>query len=129
MKKNFIKLSLVMAIFAASTSSCNMYRSASDATSVGQLSSNPFVQNIAKRLMTDLTNMLVQQGLNKAIGGLNLKTPLSGILSTAGAVSGFKNILSSNYKVPTQVVENNFGSFQNLGGVVGFLAKNANINF
>jgi hypothetical protein len=129
MKKNFLKLSLVMAIFAASTSSCNLYKSAGDATSIRQLSSNPFLQNIAKRLMTDLSKMLVQQGLNKAVGGLNLKTPLSGILSTAGAVSGFKNILSGSYKVPTQVVENNFGSFQNLGNVVGFLSKNANINF
>jgi hypothetical protein len=111
------------------TTSCNTYSSLDSATSISQLAGNTFVQNIAKRLMKDLGNMLVQQGISKALGSFNLKTPLSNILTTSQAVSGFKGLLSNSYKVPTNIVENNYNKFSDLSNVVGFLANNSGIKF
>jgi hypothetical protein len=128
MKKITIQLSLLALVLTAATS-CNNYRSLSSATSVSQLAGNPFMQSIAKTLLRDVGNMLVQQGISKAMPKLGLNTQLSSLLTNATAINAFKGLLSNNYKVNSNVVEQNFGQMKNLGNVVGFLAQNANVKF
>jgi hypothetical protein len=129
MKQNILKLSLIIALLGCTTTSCDLYKTAESATSIGQLKNNPFLQNVAKRLISDVGNMLIQQGMQKAATSLNLKTPLNSILSTATAITGFKNLLSGTYKVPTNLVDANFSKLTNLGSVVSFLGSNSNFNF
>lgn len=122
--KKLIIYSLVGVITLATSTSCNTYHSINDATSVSQLSANPFMQNVAKSVIKNMATNLVQNGITNMEGKLNLGTNLNSILTTAQAITGFKNMLSSNYNIGSSLVESNFSKLGTIGDVVGFVAKN-----
>jgi hypothetical protein len=106
------------------STSCNTYHSVNNATSIGQLSGNPFMKNVAKSVISNLSSYLIQNGMQKMMGKLNLGTSISSILTTAESIAGFKNMLSSKYNIAGSLIDSNFGSFNTLTYVVGFVAKN-----
>jgi hypothetical protein len=107
-----------------SFSSCDTYRSLGSATSIAQLSSNSYLQNIAKGLITNITSVLTKGGLT-SIPKLNLTTSLSSLLTTPALTNGFKGMLGGNYGIPTNIIENNFSKMGNIKDVVGLVAGNA----
>jgi hypothetical protein len=120
MKKTFTLLAL--AIFASTSfNSCDTYHSLSEANSVRQLSSNPFMQNVAKSVIKNMGSMLVQNGIKNA-GKLGLNTDLKSILTTANAVSGLKAMLTSNYGVAANVVEKNYSKLNTVRDIIGLVA-------
>jgi hypothetical protein len=120
----FITLSFVTFTSIASFTSCNTYHSLNNASTISQLGANPFMQQVAKSVMRNMATSLIQSGINNFGGNLNLGASLSSLLSTEQAVSGFKNMISTKYNIPSTSVENNFSSLGTVKDVVGFVAKN-----
>lgn len=125
MNKFIFTLSFAV-IVLFSFNSCNTYTSLTNASSVSQLSGNPFVQNVAKSVIKNITNSLVQNGIKNVAGKLGLSSNLSSILSTAQAVSGFKNMLSNNYGIASTLIDQKYSKMMSIKDVVSFVAKNAN---
>jgi hypothetical protein len=120
MKK--IILSLAFCTMCMSTfTSCDTYRSLNNATSIGQLSGNPFLQNVARSITKNLGSMLLQNGL-KNVGKLGLNSNLGSILSNAQAVSGFKGMLSNTYGLSSSLIEKNYSKLNTIKDVVGLVA-------
>jgi hypothetical protein len=118
-------ITLIFVTVAVSTfNSCDSYHSLNNATKVSQLSANPFLQNIAKGLLRNMGNMLIQNGIKNVGSKLGLGSNLSSILSTAQAVSGFKNMLSSNYGIATGAIDRNYSKLNTIKDVVGLIAAN-----
>jgi hypothetical protein len=120
MKKIFLSLALC-SICMSTFTSCDTYRSLNSATSIGQLSGNPFLQNVARSITKNLGSTLLQAGL-KNVGKLGLNSNLSSLLSTAQAVSGFKGMLSSTYGLSNGLIEKNFSKLNTVKDVVGLVA-------
>ena len=121
MKK--IILSIAFCSICMSTfTSCDTYRSLNNATTVGQLSGNPFLQNVARSITKNLGTMLLQNGL-KNIGKLGLNSNIGTLLSTAQAVSSFKGMLSGTYGLPTGLIEKNYSKLNTIKDVVGLVAS------
>jgi hypothetical protein len=119
--KKLIAIIAFGTIGLSSLNSCDTYHSLSNASSISQLSANPFVQNVAKSVIKNLGNTLVQNGIKNA-GKLGLNTDLKSILTTAQAVSGFKNMLSSTYGIANNVVDKNYNKLGSLRDVVGMVS-------
>ncbi len=122
MKKLVVTLSLACACLGT-ISSCDTYHSLNNATSIGQLAANPFMQGIAKNLVKQMGSMLVQNGV-KSIGKIGLNTNLTSLLSTAQAVSSFKGLLTNNYGIAAGLVDRNFSKLSSVRDVVGMIASN-----
>jgi hypothetical protein len=122
--KKIISYSLCLSLTIGLLSSCGTYHSFNNAKTVSQLSGNPFMQQVAKSVMRNMANTLLQNGINDFGGKLNLGGNLNSLLSTARAVSGFKNMPSSKYNIANDLVESNFGSLTTVRDVVGFVAQN-----
>lgn len=126
MKKIHILLLATFIISTASLTSCNEYKSFSSATKVSELAGNPFYYQLSKSLLKNMSNFLIEKGLKKTVGKLNLTTPLSSILTTADQISSFKSMLGTAYKIPSKKLDS--ASFDQVGtmkDLVGFVAKNA----
>jgi hypothetical protein len=121
MMKKFLAIAIIGTISLCSLNSCDSYHSLSNAKSIAQLSGNPFLQNVSKSLVKNMSSMLVQNGL-KNFGKLGLNTNLSSLLSSAQAVSGFKNLLSSNYGISNSIIEKNYSKLSTLRDVVGLVS-------
>jgi predicted transcriptional regulator len=120
MKKILIVM-MAAALTAGTFSSCGSYHSLANATSIGQLSANPFMQNVARSVLKNIGNTLVQSGIKNA-GKLGLGTNLSSLLSTAQAVSGFKNMLSSTYGISNQLIDKNYSKMNSIRDVIGMVS-------
>jgi hypothetical protein len=119
------KLLLVMFLGTAAMTtfnSCGSYHSLSNATSLGQLSANPFMQNVARSVLKNIATSLVTSGI-KNPGKLGLGTNLSSLLSTAQAVSNFKNMLSSTYGLSNQLIDKNYSKMGTVRDVIGMVAS------
>jgi hypothetical protein len=121
--KKIITIFAVAALSMASFNSCNSYRSLSEANSIGQLAANPFMQNVARSVIKNMGNMLVQNGIKNA-GKLGLNTDLKTILSTANAVAGLKAMLGGNYGIDSKTIEKNFSKLNTLRDVIGLVGTN-----
>jgi hypothetical protein len=120
MKK--VLFTAIIAIACMSTiTSCDTYRSLSNASTIGQLSANPFLQNVAKSLVKNMGSMLVQSGIKNA-GKLGLNTNLSSLLSSATAISGFKGMLSGNYGISNNIIDKNFSKLVTMRDVVSLVS-------
>jgi hypothetical protein len=117
------KIIFVMAIGACLTfNSCDTYRSLSNASSISQLSGNPFMQNVAKSLVKNMGSMLLQNGIKNA-GKLGLNTNLTSLLSSANAISGFKNMLGSSYGISSAIIDKNFSKLNTIKDVVSLVSS------
>jgi hypothetical protein len=119
--KRLLTIAILAFLTMSTLNSCDSYHSLSNAQSIAQLSGNPFMQNIAKSLTKNMGSMLLQNGISK-IGKLGLNTNLAGLLSSAQAVSGFKNMLSSNYGISNNIIEKNYNKLNTLRDVVGLIS-------
>ncbi|MFM2387853.1 MAG: hypothetical protein RL660_2610 [Bacteroidota bacterium] len=120
------KIVLIMFLGGASLAtlnSCDTYHSLSSATSVGQLSANPFMQNVARSVIKNIGTALIQSGIKNAPKNLGLNTNLSSLLSTAQAISGFKNMLSSTYGLSNQLIDKNYSKMNTIKDVIGLVAN------
>jgi hypothetical protein len=121
MMKKFLAIAILGTISLCSLNSCDSYHSLSNAKNISQLSGNPFMQNVAKSLVKNMGSMLAQNGL-KNVGKLGLNTNLSSLLSSAQAISGFKNLLSANYGISNSVIEKNYTKLVTMRDVVGLVS-------
>jgi hypothetical protein len=119
--KKFIAILVVGAMSLSTLNSCDTYRSIGSATSIAQLSANPFMQNVAKSVVKNIGTSLMQNGI-KNFGKLGLGTNLTSLLSTAQAVSGFKSMLGSTYGISNAVVDKNYGKMNSVKDVIGLVA-------
>jgi hypothetical protein len=119
--KHLLTIALLASLTMSTLNSCDSYHSLSNAQSIGQLSSNPFLQNVARSLTKNMGGMLVQNGISK-FGKLGLNTNLAGLLSSAQAVSGFKNMLSSTYGISNSMIEKNYNKLNTVRDVVGLVS-------
>ena len=129
MRKFFI-IAIIGTLSLSTFNSCDTYHSLSNATSIAKLSGNPFTQNVAKSLVKNIGNMLIQNGVKNA-GKLGLNTNMFSLLSSAQAISGFKNMLSSTYGISNSLIEKNYNKLNTLRDVVGLVSTTATkgINF
>jgi hypothetical protein len=121
MMKKFLAIAIIGTISLSSLNSCDSYHSLSNAKNISQLSGNPFLQNVSKSLVRNIGSMLAQNGI-KNIGKLGLNTNLSSLLSSAQAISGFKNLLSSTYGISNSIVDKNYSKLSTLRDVVGLVS-------
>jgi hypothetical protein len=121
-KKSLFTIFIAGAMFTFN--SCDTYRSLGSATSIAQLSSNSYLQNIAKSLIGNITSVLSKGGVT-AIPKLGLSTSLSSLLTTPALTTGFKSMLGGSYGIPTNIVESNFSKLGNIKDVVSLVAGNA----
>jgi hypothetical protein len=119
--KKLITLIALATITASTFNSCDTYRSLSEATSVRQLSGNPFIQNVARSVVKNIGSMLLQNGIKNA-GKIGLNTDLKSILTTANAVSGLKAMLSGNYGIPANIVEKNYSKLNTVRDIIGLVS-------
>jgi hypothetical protein len=63
----------------------------------------------------------LQNGITNA-GKLGLGTSLSSLLSTAQAVSGFKNMLGSTYGLSNTMIDKNYSKMNSIKDVIGMVA-------
>jgi hypothetical protein len=119
--KKFIAILVVGTLSLSTFNSCGTYRSIGNATSIAQLSGNPFMQNVAKSVVKNIGTSLIQNGIKNA-GKLGLNTNLTSLLSTAQAVSGFKNMLGSTYGLSNAVVDKNYSKMGSIKDVIGLVA-------
>jgi hypothetical protein len=119
--KKILAIAIISTICMSTFNSCDTYRSLSNAKNIAQLSGNPFMQNVAKSLVKNMGSMLVQNGIKNA-GKLGLNTNISTLLSSAQAISGFKNMLGSNYGISNSIIEKNFNKLNTLRDVVGLVS-------
>ncbi len=119
--KKFIAIIVLGTLGLSSLNSCDSYHSLSNARSIGKLAANPFIQNVARSVVKNMGSSLVQNGIKNA-GKLGLNTDLKSVLSTAQAVSGFKNMLSGTYGISNNVVEKNFSKLGSVRDVVGMVS-------
>lgn len=131
MKKIHILLLATFIISTATMTSCNEYKSFSTVTKVSQLAGNPFYYQLSKSLLKNLGSFLAERGMKKAIGKLNLTTPMSSILTTADEISSFKKMLSTAYSIPSKKLDGaSFDKVGTLKDLVGFVAQNGSkLNF
>jgi predicted transcriptional regulator len=119
--KKFIAILVVGTLSLSTLNSCGTYKSIGNATSIAQLSANPFMQNVAKSVVKNISTSLIQNGI-KNFGKLGLNTNLTSLLSTAQAVSGFKNMLGSTYGLSNAVVDKNYSKMGSVKDVIGLVA-------
>jgi hypothetical protein len=123
-------ITLIFVTIAVSTfNSCDTYHSLSNATKISHLSANPFLKNVAKGVLKNMGNMLIQNGIKNVGSKLGLNANLSSILSTAQAVSGFKNMLSSNYGIPASTIDRNYSKLNTIRDVIGMVASTGTKGF
>jgi formate hydrogenlyase subunit 4 len=125
MKKSILLLAIFF-ISIGSFNSCTEYKSLSNATSIAQLGGNPFLQTVAKTVIKEMGNMLIQNGMKNVASKIGLNTNLASILTTPAAVGGFKNMLTGAFKLPTNLVDQKLSSLVNIKDVVN-LASNSGI--
>jgi hypothetical protein len=118
--KKILTLLTFAFIASASLNSCGTYRSLSEANSIGQLSANPFMQNVAKSVIKNLGSMLVQNGVKNA-GKLGLNTDLKSVLSSANAISGLKTMLTNNYGISSNLVDKNYSKLNTVRDIIGLV--------
>jgi hypothetical protein len=119
--KKIIAILCLGTLSMGTLNSCNSYKSLTNATSFSQLAANPYIQNVAKSVMKNISTTLVQNGITNA-GKLGLGTSLSSLLSTAQAVSGFKNMLGSTYGLSNTMIDKNYSKMNSIKDVIGMVA-------
>jgi len=124
MKKNSLLL-LVLAIATLSFSSCNTYHSLSSAKNLGQLSANPFMQKVAKSVITNISEDIIGKGLTSFKGKPSFTSPLSSMLNTSESVSSFKNMITNTYGISKNKVDANYKSLGTVRDAIGFVSRNA----
>jgi hypothetical protein len=121
MKKTILSLAFCTLCISTFTS-CDTYRSLNNATSIGQLSGNPFLQNVARSITKSMGTMLLQNGI-KNIGKLGLNSSIGSLLSSAQAVSSFKGMLSNTYGLSSGLIDKNYSKLNTIKDVVGLVAS------
>lgn len=129
--KKITLVALLAATSLTTLNSCSNYKSLSDANRICQLSSNPFVKQVAKSVINDLTTTMVQNGITKVGKKIGLNTAVSSLLTNAGAINNFKSLLTSKYGVASNLVETaSINTFGTVKDVVSLIAQNGkNIKF
>ena len=123
MKKiSSILLFVVVVIFTVS--SCNTYHSINTASNVRQLSANPFMQKVARSVIQNMTQEVIDKGLTSFKGKPLLRSTLSSLLNTPQSVSAFKNMVSATYGISQNRVNENYSKWSTVRDVIGFVANN-----
>ena len=106
--------------------SCGTYKSAASQTGV----SSSMLGKIGNVLIQDLgSSVLSNSGMGDMAGKLNMGTKLNSIIKGASMVSSLKNMLSSNYGIPSTKVNDAYGKFGTLKDVATFIGQNASKSF
>ena len=116
--------SLILLVSVGLFSSCNEYKSFSNATKVSQLSGNPFMYNLSKGMLGQLKTIALTAGNKADVKKINLLTPISQILKTQEQLSTFKNVLNTVYKVPVKKMDASWAGIGTIKDLVTFVAKN-----
>jgi hypothetical protein len=119
--KKFFVIAVLGTISLSTFNSCDTYHSLSNAKSIAQLGGNPFMQNVARSLVKNMGSMMLQNGI-KDFGKLGLNTNLGTLLSSAQAISGFKNMLGSTYGISNSIIEKNYSKLNTVRDVVGLVS-------
>lgn len=113
--KKTITTVLLGGLLLGSMESCTSTSAASTASTMGT--------NVLTNLATALLQML---GNIPALKGASLTTNLSSVLKDQASISSFKNLLSTNYKIPMSKINSSYSSFGTVQDVVNFVGQNAN---
>jgi hypothetical protein len=119
--KKIIAILFLGTLSMGTLNSCNSYKSLTNANSISQLAANPYIQSVAKSVIKNISTTLLQNGITNA-GKLGLGTSLSSLLSTAQAVSGFKNMLGSTYGLSNSMIDKNYSKMNSIKDVIGMVA-------
>lgn len=106
-------------------SSCNTYHSINSATKLSHLSANPFMQKVARSVMTNIYQDVIAKGVTSFKGKPRLLSTVGSLFNTPQSVTAFKGMLSNNYGISKMAVENNYSKMKTVKDVIGFVGKNA----
>ena len=120
--KNTLLSILFLGILALS--SCNSYHGIGTATKLSQLSANPFLQKMGNSVITNIRQEVIGKGLTSFKGKPKLLSPLNALFNTPESVSTFKGMLSNKYGLSANTVESNYGKWNTVKDVIGFVARN-----
>lgn len=123
MIKNNLKL--VIAIIATSlfTISCNTYKSIQNVEKVSQLSGNPFVKDVAKSVMKNISAYTQKMGIATP-GKLSLITPLSSIFTSTDQINGLKDLIATKYMINPKKINTDFSKMGTIRDLVQYVARN-----
>lgn len=121
MKKLNVTLLLVFSLAIFNTS-CNRYVSIHNATKIGELRGNPFMYQVSKSVVKNLSKYSEKAGIKS--DKINLLTSLSSIYSSSEQIGGLKDMLTLAYNIPAQTINSNFGNLSTVKDLIGFVAKN-----
>lgn len=124
MKKSLLTI-CILSVLAMTISSCNTYHSINSATKLSHLSANPFMQKVARSVMTNIYQDVIAKGVTSFKGKPRLLSTVSSLFNTPESVSTFKNMLSNNYGISKTAVESNYSKFNTVKDVIGFVGTNA----
>lgn len=116
----------LIAITTLSFSSCGTYKSSRDSKNAV---SSSMIGKIGTILIQDLGTKVLSNSGSNMLTKLNMGTKINSIIKGASMVSSFKNMLSSNYGISSDKVNNAYSSFGNLKDVASFIGKNASSSF
>lgn len=130
MKKLFFLA--VIAIASVSFTSCGTYKSARDSNSATAGISSALLSKIGPILIQDLGKSVLGNtgsGATAMLSKLNMGTKLNTIVKGATMVNSMKSMLSGNYGIASDKVDNAYGSFGTLKDVATFVGQNASSSF
>lgn len=117
----------LIAISTFSFTSCGTYNSARDSNSAV---SSSLLGKIGPILIQDLgSKVLGGSAASGMLGKLNMGTKVNSIIKGATMVNSFKSMLSGNYGIASDKVDNAFSKFGTLKDVASFVGKNASPSF
>ncbi len=122
----------LIAITTLSFSSCGTYNSARDSKSAMGSVSSSMMGKIGTMLIQDLGSKVLSSngsGASGMLGKLNMGTKLNSIVKGAAMVNSFKGLLTNNYGISSNKVDNAYGKFGTLKDVASFIGTNASSSF
>lgn len=122
MRKYLILLALIGGL-TFTFSSCNEYRSITNANKLSQLSGNPFMYQLSKSVLKNAATYMAEKAIKSTVGKASLLSPLSGLFSNASDLDGFRSMIGSTYGVSNKKMAA-MSQAQNIKDLVMFVAKN-----
>jgi len=121
----------LVAITSLTLTSCGTYKSSRDSKQAmtGNLSSS-MMGKIGTMLIQDIgQKVLPKTGSMNMLGKLSMATKVKSLITGNGMASTFKDMISNNYGIASDKVDNAYGKFGTLKDVASFIGKNASPSF
>jgi len=121
----------LVAITSLTLTSCGTYKSSRD-------SKQAMTSNLSSSMMGKIGTMLIQDigqkvlpktGSMNMLGKLSMATKVKSLITGNGMASTFKDMISNNYGIASDKVDNAYGKFGTLKDVATFVGKNASPSF